>query len=129
MPLRATQPFRIVFVCSACGHILDVLRDGRGRHLGCITLRRTLKVYGGVCPNCGRQLNVKPEKLEFASFKEQYGGVGVPAPARLKHITLRIPAWMDKAIERLVESGVAKTKSQFIRKAVERSLKEHGVKI
>ncbi len=123
-----SKPFRIMFVCSGCGHLLDVIRSGRGRHLGLVTLRRTLRVYDGVCPSCGRQLNVKPEKLEFTVFKEQYGGVGVPAPARLRHLTLRIPTWMDEALERLVKNGVAKSKSQLVRKAVERLLKEHGVK-
>ncbi|MBS7658543.1 MAG: hypothetical protein QXR82_05240 [Candidatus Bathyarchaeia archaeon] len=50
-------------VCSSCGTILY-------RGLDPESPIETVKRYNGVCPNCGKKLNVEPEEVELQASKK-----------------------------------------------------------
>jgi hypothetical protein len=128
------MPYVIVFKCRGCGGILEVggeverVRGGGGRHPHILASRSVYKVYDGVCPYCGRELDLKPERLEFGRLREHPEYLNVKTKRWVRTLTCKVPILIDEMVERLVKEGVYKTKAQFIRKAILKLLKEHGVK-
>jgi hypothetical protein len=128
------MPYVIVFKCRGCGGILEVggeverVRGGGGGHPHILTSRRVYKVYDGMCPYCGRELDLKPERLEFERLREHPEYLNVKTKRLAKTLTCKVSMLVDEMIERLVKEGVYKNKAQFIRKAILKLLKEHGLK-
>jgi ribosomal protein L34E len=122
MVFKPKLPYRIIFTCGGCGYILKVFKSGKGRGLYHVTIKRIHKTYGGVCPQCGRKLNIKPKRIEFKTLKEH---LDVEASTSTRHLTVRIPTWMYEKLESLVKSGLYKTKADFVLKAIMRMLEEH----
>jgi hypothetical protein len=127
-------PYAIVFKCRGCGGVLEVgrgaehVKGGSGRHVGIVTTRRVYEAYEGVCPYCGRELALKPERLEFKTLGEHGEYLSTDASTLIRTMTFKVPAWIEEAVERLVREGAYRSKSQFLRRAVLKLLEEHGVK-
>jgi predicted RNA-binding Zn-ribbon protein involved in translation (DUF1610 family) len=116
-------PYVIVFTCGNCGYVLHTFRSREGRGLYHIPLKKIHKTYFGKCPECGKELNRRPRRIEFKTLKELNQYLEVEASTR--HLTVRIPTWMYEKLESLVKSGLYKTKADFVLKAIMRMLEEH----
>jgi hypothetical protein len=129
MPYQATMPYRITILCGNCGYPLRVIKEGMGRGVYQLSLKKIHKMYGGRCPKCGKELDKKPKKVEFKTLKEasEYMNVDTKGVKITKLLTVRIPTWMDEAIKDLVKRGVFKSKTEFIVKAIMKMLEEHKV--
>jgi hypothetical protein len=123
MPFKPKSPYKILFVCGGCKHVLHVFKSRKGRGLYHITLRRIYEIYGGVCPRCGKRFE-KPTRLEFKTFKEH---MVMEASTSTRHLTVRIPTWMYDIIMKFIADGKFKSKTEFIIKAILKMLEEHGL--
>jgi DNA-directed RNA polymerase subunit M/transcription elongation factor TFIIS len=112
----------IVFTCGNCGYVLHTFKSKQGR--GLYHIPKIHKRYFGKCPACGKELDKKPKRIEFTTLKEHKQYLEVEASTT--HLTVRIPTWMYDHIVKLVKSGVFKSKSEFIVKAILKML-EHGL--
>jgi len=126
MPYQPSQPYRIMILCSNCGYVLRTIKEGMGRGVYQLSLKKIHKMYGGRCPKCGKELDKKPKKVEFKTLKaSEY--IDTKSIKITKLLTIRIPTWMDEAIKHLVEKGMFKSKTEFIVKAIMKMLEEHKV--
>jgi len=129
MSYEATMPYRIVVMCENCGYPLRVIKEGMGRGVYQLSLKKIHKTYGGKCPKCGKELQKRPRRIEFKTLKEasEYTNIDTKGVKITKLLTIRIPTWMDEAIKDLVKRGVFKSKTEFIVKAIMKMLEEHKV--
>jgi predicted nucleic-acid-binding Zn-ribbon protein len=120
------QPYRIVVLCGSCGYRLRVIKEGIARGVHQLSIKRILEINGGKCPKCGKRLNKRPEKIEFKTIKEasEYLDVDDDVKKR-KLITIWMPVQLDEAIKELVKQGKAKSRNEFILKAIVKMLEEH----
>jgi hypothetical protein len=126
MSYQPSQPYRIIVTCGNCGYVLRTIKEGMGRGVYQLSIKRIHKTYGGRCPKCGKELDKRPKRIEFKTLKEASEYLDT-STKNTKLISARIPIWMDEAIKRLVENGVFKSKNEFIVKAIMKMLEEHGI--
>ena len=126
MPYQPSQPYRIMILCSNCGYPLRVIKEGMGRGVYQLSIKKIHKTYGGKCPKCGKELQKRPRRVEFKTLKEASMYMNVDTKTT-KRITILMPAWMYDTITRLVKEGRFKSRTELITKAVLKFLEEHGL--
>jgi ribosomal protein S27AE len=126
MPYEATMPYRIVIMCGECGYVLRTIKEGMGRGVYQLSIKKIHKTYGGKCPKCGKELQKRPRRIEFKTLKEAGEYVSVDTKTT-KRITILMPVWLYNLITRLVKEGRFKSRTELITKAVLKFLEEHGL--
>jgi hypothetical protein len=104
-----------------------VIKNGIARGVYQLSIKRILEINGGKCPKCGKKLS-KPKKIEFKTIEEASEYLNADTEKR-KLITIWMPTWVDQAIKELVKQGRAKSRNEFILRAIIKMLEEmleHG---
>ncbi len=90
----------IVYRCSRCGFILHVFVKVGQNSYGVPTPSELANQYGGVCPRCGKPLNLKPslddiriypDKTKIAEVLEEARRIGLRSVVRLVEEYIKVP--------------------------------------
>jgi DNA repair exonuclease SbcCD ATPase subunit len=110
---------------------LRVIKNGIARGVHQLSIKKIYEIHGGRCPRCNKELSKKPGKIEFKKLDEagEYLNVDNVDTRKRKLITIWMPTWVDQAIKELVKQGRAKSRNEFILRAIIKMLEEmleHG---
>ena len=90
----------IVYRCSRCGFILHVFVKVGQNSYGVPTPSELANQYGGVCPRCGKPLEVKPsldnirvfpDRSKIVEVAEEARRIGLRSIVRLVEEYIRVP--------------------------------------